>query len=218
MPVSNWIDHLPDRERDALLAVVKPRVFNAGTLIFNRNEQPQGLYLIRSGSALFQLDGYNGKSLLLKIIRENELFGETVAYDGKAAPIAVQARSRLETGFISSDRLEALRKTCPEIERSLAAAAVANLRAALVALEELTLIGLRERARARLAALCADAAYPLDETITLDITQGEFASMIGASRQATNAVLGEFENAGWLRRQFRAIACFPSYFIVDPVR
>lgn len=178
-------------------------------MIYNRTEQASGLYIIRDGSALFQIHGLNGKRLLLKIIRANEVFGETIAYDGKPAPIAVEARSPLRTSFIPSDQLSRLRYQYPEIERALADVAVEHLRAALTAIEELNLLDLRERTLACLARLCADCRGTGSATMRLDITQAELASMLGASRQATNGILAEFEKAGWLKRSFRSIECLP---------
>lgn len=189
---------------------MQPRAFASGALIYNRTEQPSGLYLIRSGSALFQIDGVNGNRLLLRIVRENELFGETVAYDAKPAPIAVEARSPLLTDFVSTAQLAKLRDRHAEIDRELAAVAVLNLRAALVAIEELNLMSLRERTIARLASLCAETRQLPEDPIRLDLTQTELASMLGASRQATNGVLGELEEIGLIRRNFRHIDCLPA--------
>lgn len=209
----NWIDQLPVNIRESLLAAMQPRKFTRGALIYNRTEQPPGLYLIRSGSALFQIDGANGKRLLLKIIRENELFGETVAYDGKPSPIAVEARGWLLTDFISTDELAKFRSQYVEVDRALASAAVQNLRAALAAIEELNLMDLRDRTLACLVRLCKETATPGRAVVQLDLTQAELASMLGASRQATNAVLGEFETVGWLKRNFRNLECVASSLI-----
>jgi CRP/FNR family transcriptional regulator, cyclic AMP receptor protein len=205
----NWIDRLPDASRQALQGVLQPRTFARGALIYNRTERAGGLYIIRDGSALFQIHGFNGKQLLLKIIRANEVFGETIAYDGKPSPIAVEARSALLTSFVPADQLSRLRHQYPEIERALADIAVQNLRAALSAIEELNLLDLRQRTHACLARLCADYPETGKTAIHLDITQAELASMLGASRQATNAMLGEFEEAGWLVRNFRSLCCLP---------
>jgi CRP/FNR family transcriptional regulator, cyclic AMP receptor protein len=215
VPQQNWIDHLPEDARAALRSAMQPRAFASGALIYNRTEQPNGLYLIRSGSALFQIDGANGNRLLLKIVRENQLLGETVAYDAKPAPVAVEARSQLRTDFVPTAQLALLRERYAEIDRALAAVAVQNLRAALVAIEELNLMNLRERTVARLASLCAETGHPADELIRLDLTQSELASMLGASRPATNGVLGNLERIGMIARNFRHIDCLPALFCVQ---
>ncbi len=210
MPQQNWIDRLPDDARTALCRAMQPRAFAIGTLIYNRTEQPSGLYIIRSGSALLQIDGINGKRLLLKIVRENELFGETVAYDAKPAPLAVEARSKLLTDFVPTAQMALLRERYAAIDRELAAVAVQNLRALLGAIEELNLMNLRERAIARLASLCAESGQSPERPIRLDLTQAELASMLGASRQATNRVLGELEGIGLINRSFRQLDCLPA--------
>ncbi len=178
-------------------------------MIYNRTERAGGLYIIREGSVLFQIHGMNGKRLLLKIIRANDVFGETIAFDGKPSPIAVEARSLLLTSFIPTDQLSRLRHQYPEVDRALADTAVEYLRAALSAIEELTLLELRERMVLCLSRLCTECPETGRAAIRLDITQAELASMLGASRQATNIMLGEFEKAGWLVRNFRSLVCLP---------
>ena len=203
----NWIDHLPMDARTAMRAAMQPRSFVRGALIYNRTEQPGGLYVVRTGTALFQIDGANGRRLLLKIVRKNELIGEIVAYDGKPAPIAVEARSVLVTDFVPAARLAQLRKAHPEIDAALAAVATQNLRAMLSAIEELCLMDLHARAISCLKRLCADAAPTTEGAVHLDITQAEFASMLGASRQATNKILGQLEQKELLKRNFRFLQC-----------
>jgi CRP/FNR family transcriptional regulator, cyclic AMP receptor protein len=205
--VPNWIDQLPLDARTALQMAMQSRAFPRGALIYNRAEKPGGLYLIRSGSALFQIDGANGNRLLLKIVRENELFGEIVAYDGKPAPIAVEARSLLSTDFIPAPQLEQLRGVHPEIDKALATVATQNLRAALAAIDELCLMDLYERAVSCLRRLCTEATESGESATRLDITQTEFASMLGASRQATNKILGQLEREKLLKRNFRNLEC-----------
>lgn len=204
---SNWIDHLPIDARTAMRAAMQPRSFVRGALIYNRTEQPGGLYVVRTGTALFQIDGANGRRLLLKIVRENELIGEIVAYDGKPAPIAVEARSVLVTDFVPAARLAQLRKAHPEIDAALAAVATQNLRAMLSAIEELCLMDLHARAISCLKRLCADVEPTTEGAVHLDITQAEFASMLGASRQATNKILGQLEQKELLKRNFRFLQC-----------
>lgn len=207
MTISNWIDHLPLEARTALRAAMQPRSFARGTLVYNRTEHPGGLYVIRSGTALLQIDGVNGRRLLLKIVRKNELIGEIVAYDGKPAPIAVEARSALVTDFVPAARLAELRKSHREIDAALADVAMQNLRAMLSAIEELCLMDLHARAISCLKRLCADVAPTTEGAVHLDITQAEFASMLGASRQATNKILGHLEQKELLKRNFRFLQC-----------
>lgn len=178
------------------------RRFARGTLIYSRTEAPDGLYIVRRGTALFCLDGENGRHLLLKIIRRNELFGEAAMYDMLPAPVSVEVRSELVVSLITAADVRRLTAQHPEIERALAQVSAANVRNLLTIMEELSLMPLRERTEARLRRMVRE-----EGNLLLDVTQAELASMLGASRQAVNIVLSQLEAEGLISRQFRAIKC-----------
>lgn len=205
---ANWIDRLGPEARAAMQRVVVRRKFARGALIYTRNEAPEGLFVIRKGSALFCLDGTSGRRLLLKILRINDVMGESFALDGKSAPVAMEARTDLLTDLIPQHRFAGLRDQFPEISQALAHVASANLRAMLSYLEELALMPLAERTISRLRQLCREQAGA--SIVRLDISQTELAMMLGASRPAVNQVLARLEVQGAISRKFRAIICYPA--------
>ena len=87
----NWIDQLDPAPREAIRAAMIRRQFARGALIFGRSELPQGIFIIREGSAAFFLDGPGGERLLLKVFHPNEILGETVAFDARPAPASIEA-------------------------------------------------------------------------------------------------------------------------------
>lgn len=210
----NWIDGLGPEAKAAMQRAMVQRQFNRGALIYTRSEAPEGLLVIRNGSALFCLDGASGQRLLLKILRVNDITGESFALDGKPAPVSMEARTDLVTDLIPRHRLNFLRDQFPEISQALANVASANLRATLGYLEELALMPLAERAVSRLKQLCRE--QPSTTTVGLNISQAELAMMLGASRQAVNLVLAGLEAQGAISRKFRIIECNPSQF--KPIR
>lgn len=212
MPQPNWIDLLPDAPRRAIGAAMIQRSYPRGAMIYGRNEEPPGLFVIRSGSALFCLDAANGRRLLLRIIRDNELFGETVASDGMPAPISVEARQELCVSLIPAHRLAGLKQEHPEIDVSLAQVSTFYIRALLDVLIEQALLPIEQRVAARLALLCRAGVDegPEPGTFLLEQSQAELAMMLGATRQSVNVVLGRLEATGAIRRRFRAIEVRPA--------
>jgi CRP-like cAMP-binding protein len=208
---SNWIDQLSPVPRAAMCDAMVTRRFDRGALIYSRTEAPKGLYLVRSGSVLFGLDGVNGKRLLLRIVRENGLLGEAVAYDGRTAAASAEARTALVTEMIPAHALRGLRRDHPEIETALGTQAAAALRAVLGVLEEQALLPLYERGLYRLRRLCRDEGLACEDPgmLRLELSQSEFAAMLGVSRQATNELLSLLEERGIVRRRFKAIECRP---------
>ncbi len=205
----SWIDTLPLETRSAIKSAMQPRIFARGALIFNRAESPEGLFVIDQGTASFFVDSETGNRLLLRIIRPGEIIGETVALDGRPAPISVEARSDLNTRFVPAARLTRLRRTHRAIEAALAIAASGNLRRLLTALEELVLMPLPQRTLSRLRQLVRESTTAgwREDGLLLDLRQAELAEMLGVSRQAINTVLGSFQRQGLLERRFGHILC-----------
>jgi CRP/FNR family cyclic AMP-dependent transcriptional regulator len=201
----HWIGHLGDEARLALQAAMVPKRFDRGALLFSRGEAPEGLYVVSEGSALLYLFGHSGRRLLLDILHQGDMIGETFAFDGRSATVSVEARTDLATLLVPAHRLAALSERFPEIRLSLAKATAANFRGVLTLLEEQVLMSLRKRTVHRLKRLCH--AQGMQPVVTLSLTQSELAMMVGASRQAVNQVLAELEECGAINRRFQNIEC-----------
>lgn len=201
---ANWIDQLPDPARHAIESTLTTRRFKRGALVFARSELPEGIHVVRSGSAMFCINAESGERLLLKIIRANELFGETIAFDMRPAPISVEARSDLVTSLIPAREIARLRADHPAIEIALARVTAFNLRNLLSRMEE-GMLPLRERVAACLGRLVKE-----HDSNRIEITQSEFASMLGASRQVVNKVLADMKIAGRVKLEFRHLIFVPS--------
>jgi CRP/FNR family cyclic AMP-dependent transcriptional regulator len=208
----NWIDQLSDKPRRALESAMIQRNYPNGAMIYGRDELSPGLFVIRSGSALFCLDAANGRRLLLRIVRANELFGETVASDGQPAPIAVEAREELSVSMIPMPKLFQLKLEFPAIAVALADVLTFYTRALLDVLIEQALLPIEQRVSARLALLCRAGVDegPEPDTFLLEQSQSELAMMLGATRQSVNSVLGRLEASGAITRRFRAIEVRPA--------
>lgn len=208
----NWIDLLPEGPRHAMAAAMIQRSYPKGAMVYGRDEFPPGLFVIRSGSALFCLDAANGRRMLLRIVRQNELFGETVARDGKPAPISIEAREDIAVSLIPWQKLAVLKQEHPAIEAALGEVMAFHFRALLDVLIEQALLPIEERVSARLALLCRVGAEqgPEPGSYVLEQSQAELAMMLGATRQSVNAVLGRLEASGAITRRFCAIEVRPA--------
>ena len=214
----NWVDKLSAETRAALLAVGRPRRFQAGATVHYSIDAPDGVFLIVSGSAYLHLGRRTGETLLLRIARQGEVFGELVALDAAPAPIFVSARTDLVAISFPRSEFVRLRTAYPEIRDALVQALAVHLRGSLQLMEEIALLALPERARARLCILAQEAS-PLTagvEPVALDITQAELASMLASSRPALNKVLAILEEAGEIALRFKVIEVRPG--LMDALR
>lgn len=194
----SWIDDLPSPARGELLACARRRDFAAGAQVYGLGDAPGGLFLVREGSARLYLGGADGQFLILRLCREGDLFGQTVALDGAPAPVFVEARTGLSTLFFPQAELAALQAKYPEIGAGLARQSAATVRGLMAALQEVALMPLPARTLSRLRALARDGA-PAAGGARVEITQWELTAMLAASRPALNKTLRKLERDGALR-------------------
>lgn len=217
-PFTNWMALLPTSLREDMLACARPRRFPAGALVYSSADVPDSLHLIQSGSAYWTISYKTGESLLLRISREGDMFGEVVLSDAAPAPIHVTARSDLCTAAIPRSDFLRLSRAHPEYNEALCKGLARRLRGTLRIVEEIALLPLPERTRARLARLAqeADPEAAGRTHVRVDITQTELSSMLAASRPATNKVLSALEQNGEIVVRFRSLDVSPE--LVKAVR
>ena len=205
IPQRPWIDRLDPEVLQALEGAMVTKRYDRGVLLFSRGDVPEGLHVLREGSALLDLFGTNGRRLLLDILRPGDLIGETFAFDGRPATVSVEARSTLVTQLVPTHRLTDLSVRFPQLQLALARGTAANFRGVLTLLEEQVLLPLPIRIMHRLIRLGHRSGAQNVETLSL--TQAELAAMVGASRQAVNRELAVLEQQGAIRRHFQGIEC-----------
>lgn len=191
--ILNWIDALPAAAKEAVLARMKPVRVKAGTLVYERYAPVKGLYLIHSGKVrLFSLS-LDGRELTFKIYGPNESFGDVAAIDGNPYPLSADAETDCTMSFLSRAHLTELRAEYREIETALLELTVRIARTTVMFIEEATLLPLNARIASRLSFLAAGAKERGESVSELKIAQKDIGVMVGASRQAVNKVLSEFQ-------------------------
>lgn len=207
----NWLHQLSPQLRQEILDCGRPRKFDSGAVVYCAADRPDSLFVIKSGSAYWTIARKSGQSLLLRIAREGDLFGEIVTTDSQPSPVFITARTDLQTIAIPQSDLQRFASTHPEVCAAIARGLARRLRGTLKIVEELALLPLPERARARLGrlALEADREAAGLGPVRLDITQTELSSMLGASRPATNKVLSALEQEEEITVHFKSLDVHP---------
>ncbi len=90
---------LDDQEREALSAMLQPRLFRAGESIFYAGDRGDALYVIRSGKVRLELTTNEGECLLLDEVDAGEVIGEISFLDAgprTASAVAAEDSELLE--------------------------------------------------------------------------------------------------------------------------
>ena len=192
--------NLAEEESRDMMAAAKRRPYRAGEVIFHRDDPGQVLYMIKAGKVKICLNNPDGREIVLAVLGAGEYFGEFSLYDGLLRSADAVAIEKVECYMLQrSDFHKAIMKN-PKIAIHLLEGLSKRLRDADNMIEDLITLDVDGRVAKKLLEL-ADAHGVKAENGTLidvHLTQQELASMVGASRESVNKVMGYFIRKGYV--------------------
>jgi CRP-like cAMP-binding protein len=179
--------------------------------IFTRGDPGSQVYLVVEGHVRLSVFSVDGRLLSFKHAGAGEVFGEIAVLDGGPRSADAVALTHVVLMTLAAERLVKLIETNHRVARAAIACVCQRLRETSAQAETIALHPVETRlARyllARVQPPAAGAHCCGTATVDLNISQSELASLIGASRQKTNAALGLLQEAGAIERRGRAMIC-----------
>ena len=191
---------LSEEEIHTLAAVVRKRTFRQGEVIFHRDDPGQVLYVIKEGKVKISLISPDGQEISLVVFGKSECFGELALLDGRPRSADAIALQRVECLSLQrSDFHNAIMKY-PQIAIRVMEVLCERLRRTDQQVEDLIFLDVYGRVAKKLLELADSHGVKLPHGIQIDmrLTQQELASMVGASRESINKVLGYFTDKGYI--------------------
>jgi CRP-like cAMP-binding protein len=180
---------------ERLATGLRTRRFRRNEVLFHQGDPGDSLFIVTAGAVKIVLPSEEGDEAILATVRPGAFFGELALLDGAPRSATAIAMEPTETLVLPRDRFRLLIDTEPATRDALLAALAGELRRLTDHVEELHFLDMTGRMAARLLRLAQGAGAPAsDGSIRLDgsYTQGDLASMIGATRQSVNKLLGQF--------------------------
>jgi CRP/FNR family cyclic AMP-dependent transcriptional regulator len=192
---------LDDEEIRELMTAARRRVFRAGEVIFHRDDPGQVLYVIKEGKVKICLISPDGQEMTLTILGKGEYFGEFALLDGLPRSTDAIASERVECYTLQrTDFHRAIMKN-PKIAIQAMEVLSKRLRNTDNMVEDLIFLDVYGRVAKKLLELGeAHGSKTEDGSIRIEmrLTQQELASMVGASRESVNKVLGYFTDKNFI--------------------
>jgi CRP-like cAMP-binding protein len=190
-----------------LAAQMSEQHYPGRKLIFQEGDLGDDMYLVESGIVRLTMESLAGEEAILGEVHACETFGELGVLDG--APRSATATAMTETtafrlpGAAFRDLVESDRV----FRQSVLAGLADEVRRTSRNVGELHFLDVRGRLASRLAALARAAAPGTDRDIRLEprLSQSDFASMVGATRQSVNRALADLEAEGLIEVDGRRI-------------
>jgi len=191
---------LPEEEIKALSSATKRRTFRASEVIFHRDDPGQVLYMIKEGKVKICIISPDGQEVSLAVLGKGEYFGEFALLDGLPRSTDAVALEKVECYTLQrSDFLNAILKN-PKIAILVLEALSKRLRTTDQMVEDLIFLDVYGRVAKKLLELADTHGVKTGEGVLIDVrlTQQELASMVGASRESVNKVLGYFTDKNFI--------------------
>jgi CRP/FNR family cyclic AMP-dependent transcriptional regulator len=191
---------LADEDIRELMAVAKRRTFRSGEVIFHREDPGLVLYVIKEGKVKISLISPEGQEISLVVFGKGECFGEFAILDGLPRSADAVAMEKVECYTLQrSDFHQAIMKN-PKIAIQVMEVLSQRLRSTDQMVEDLIFLDVYGRVAKKLLELAEAHGTKVEDGTRIDVrlTQQELASMVGASRESVNKVMGYFTDKNFI--------------------
>src|SRR5207302_4794553 len=185
---------LADEEMQELMSAAKRRTFRSGEVIFHRDDPGQILYVIKEGKVKICLISPDGQEISLAVLGKTEYFGEFSLFDGLPRSADAISLERTECYTLQRNDFDKVIMKNPKIALKMLEALTKRLRSTDQMVEDLIFLDVYGRVAKKLLELAEIHSVPVEDGLRIDVrlTQQELASMVGASRESVNKVVGYF--------------------------
>lgn len=207
IPVARLFKDVPENIQTNLLSSALALSLEKGERLFEHGDQGGTMYLVQKGRIEISLMTEDGKKIVLNQIGPGHSFGEIAMVDKSsrtASAIAIENSAVIP--ITNSIFLEAVQR-CPQIAMNLLELMCERIRWVSDSVEEYAAHPLDLRLARRLLTLQKNFA---DKDGYIEISQNDLADFAGATREATNKILINWQTIGLIKLARRKI------FISEP--
>ena len=191
---------LSDADLQDLMTVARRRTFRAGEVICHRDDPGQVLYIIKEGKVKISLISPDGQEISLVVFGPGDCVGELALLDGEPRSADVIALERVECYTLQRSDFHKTVMKNPTIAIHVLEVLSRRLRRMNKQVEDLIFLDVYGRVAKKLLELADEHGQQTDEgtLINVRLTQQELASMVGASRESVNKVIGYFTDKQYI--------------------
>lgn len=199
---------LSTEDSAALTPLLKPRRYEAGRVVAQRGDRAEEVFLVTSGQLRISVCSADGRELAFRVANAGDMVGEIGVLDDSVRSADVTALRATDVLVLARADLRRLLNSRPAMASGVIRFLCSRLRDTSEQLEALAL----RRVEARLAGFLRRLIYApgpanREAELTLTVSQGEIAALIGASRPKVNAAFGALEQQGAIQRQGNKLLC-----------
>ncbi len=200
---------LPENQLEDIKNIAHEKHYNRGEIIFSDGDDGNGFYIVATGRVKIYKVSMEGKEQILHIFGQGEPFGEVPVFTGKRFPANAEAISKSSLIFFPRAAFIDLISKNPSLALNMLGVLSKRLRQFTVQIENLSLKEVPGRLAAYLVLLSKEQKN--DESIELNISKGQLASLLGTIPETLSRILGKMTDRGLIQVNGRTIALLDLY-------
>lgn len=182
-----------------LARVARRHRYASDQTIFYQGDLGDTFYVILSGQVKVSVTSPEGQEAILVVLDAGEGFGEFALLDDQPRSATIEATQNTEVLVLRKDDFRRLLRQMPDIAIGLLRVLTKRLRDTDQLVQDAAFLDVGDRLAKKLLGLMESHGKPAPRgavVLTLQLTQSELASMIGATRESVNKQLGAFRDQG----------------------
>ncbi len=187
--------------------------YGKGQVIFFEGDEGSGFYMVGTGKIKIYKMSPLGKEHILHIFGPGEPFGEVPVFHGQPFPATAETLSETTVLFFPREKFVRLVEGSPAIALGMLAILSMRLRRFAAQIENLSLKEVPARLAGYLLYLSEEQGNA--DTVTLDISKGQLASLLGTIPETLSRIFAKMSDEGLIEVNGRTISLLDRDGLLD---
>lgn len=183
--------------KEGVTRIMQARRF---TVLYSTNNPADSVFMLESGLVKIVKRGNDNKEVLLTLVRANEIFGEDALLIGGNRQSSAEILQEATLSIVPRDLFARFCNEHPDSWRLLAELLARRQQDLQQKIELLLMRDVEQRILLYLAELAEAVGIPEEgnggNTCSIQLSQGEVASLVGATRETTSSTLNALARRG----------------------
>jgi CRP-like cAMP-binding protein len=186
--------NLSEDDLNKIRRIAVDKFYNKGQTVFSEGDDGTGFYVVAAGKVKIYKVSLEGKEQILHIYGPGNPFGEVPVFSGEQFPANAQTLLKSHLLFFPRTAFTELIAKNPSLCLNMLAVLSMRLRQFTVQVENLSLKEVPGRLAAYLLYLAQE--QEAEDTVSLPISKGQLASLLGTIPETLSRILTKMSNSG----------------------
>ncbi|MEK6193442.1 MAG: Crp/Fnr family transcriptional regulator [Deltaproteobacteria bacterium] len=186
--------NLSEDDLNKIRRIAVDKFYNKGQTVFSEGDDGTGFYVVAAGKVKIYKVSLEGKEQILHIYGPGNPFGEVPVFSGEQFPANAQTLLKSHLLFFPRTAFTNLIAKNPSLCLNMLAVLSMRLRQFTVQVENLSLKEVPGRLAAYLLYLAQE--QEAEDTVSLPISKGQLASLLGTIPETLSRILTKMSNSG----------------------